>query len=80
MTCHRATIGRDPGEDPMTRVKEAAVKFVIPVLLAVLSMGIALIVMSVFLKLDLKAELGRFLPIEDLPEPPTPDLTVDAAI
>jgi hypothetical protein len=44
------------------------VKFFIPLLIGLATMGIAIAVVSLYFKIDLKAELGRLLPAEDLPE------------
>ena len=55
-------------------------KFLFPLLLAVATMGIAVVIATLYFKIDIKAELSRFLPTEDLPEPPLPEPTIDPAI
>jgi hypothetical protein len=55
-------------------------KFVIPLVIALATMAAAAFIVTVFFKIDLKGEIGKLLPTDELPELPVPEPTVDPAV
>jgi hypothetical protein len=51
-------------------------KFVIPLVVALATMALATVVVSLVFKIDLRGELGKLFETEELPEAPLPEPTV----